>query len=255
MTACIPGINLDDTEGAMVLLAQTLSLSRHIKRQNNPADLYHMDEHQTFCLGYQFKDGITFKYLSTPHLLLNFAGMTNCGWQKQIHLDGAFNFCVKDFGLVGIGCNRMGAHFNPISFSIVSSESTYVIESSWDASIQGFYSKHNNCRLCSSAECGFCTQVREQDKPHMRELLLSRDAQDLHYQVDKPSSDCTKQFWIFSKKSSVPTSRCRPAAITQPVNAIFHSEFFGKVPKISEHFRTLIVQLLGSDCLAQEIVP
>ncbi len=30
MAARIPGINLDDTEGAMVRLAQSLSLSRHI---------------------------------------------------------------------------------------------------------------------------------------------------------------------------------------------------------------------------------
>jgi hypothetical protein len=162
MAARTPGINLDDTESAMVRLAQSLSLSRHIKRHNDPADPYHMNEHQTFCLGYQFKDGITFMCLSTPHMLLNFARMTNCGWQKQIHLDGAFNFCVKDFGLVGIGCNRMGA------------------------------------------ECGFCTRVREQDKPHMRELLLSEDAQNLHYPVDKPSSDCTKQFWSFSKKKFDP---------------------------------------------------
>jgi hypothetical protein len=155
MAARIPGINLNDTEGAMVRLAQSLSLSRHIKRYNNPADPYHMNEHPTFCLGYQFKDGIMFMCLSTPHMLLNFARMTNCGWQKQIHLDGAFNFCVKDFGLVGIGCNRMGAHFNPISLSIVNSESTDAIESSWDASVQGFYTVLNNCSLCSSAECGF----------------------------------------------------------------------------------------------------
>ena len=78
----VPGINLDDTEGAMVRLAQSLGLSRHIKRHNNPDDPYHMDEHQTFCLGYQFKDGITFMCLSTPHMLRNFARMTNCGWQK-----------------------------------------------------------------------------------------------------------------------------------------------------------------------------
>ncbi len=71
-------------------------------------------------------------------MLLNFASMTNCGWQKQFHLDSAFNFCVKDFGLVGIGCNRMGAHFNPISLSIVNSDTRDAIESSWDTSVLGF---------------------------------------------------------------------------------------------------------------------
>ncbi len=89
-----------------------------------------MNEHQTFCLGYQFKDGVTFMCLSTTHMLLNLARAQNCGWQKQIHLDGAFNFCVKDFGLIGIGCNRMGAHFNPILLSIVNSESAAAIENS-----------------------------------------------------------------------------------------------------------------------------
>jgi hypothetical protein len=205
MAARIPGINLDDTEGAIVRLAQSRSLSRHIKKHNDPADPYHLNEHQTFCLGYQFKDGVTFMCFSTTHMLLNLARMENCGWQKQIHLDGAFNWCVKDFGLIGIGCNRMGAHFNPISLSIVNSESAAAIESSWDASVKGMYSVFKNCRLCDSAECGFCVQVREQHmKPHMRALLLSEDAQRNHFPVDKPSSDCTKAFFSFSKKKFGP---------------------------------------------------
>ena len=91
-----------------------------------------------------------------------------------------------------------------ISLSIVNSESRDAIESSWDTSVQGFYSIFNNCRLCDSAVCGFCSQVHEQDKPHMRELLLTGDVKRLHYQVDKPSSDCTKQFWRFSKKKFGP---------------------------------------------------
>jgi hypothetical protein len=187
MAARIPGINLDDTEGAMTRLAQSLSLSRHIKKNKNPSDQYHLesilDEHQTFCLGFQFKDGIAFMCLSTPHMLLkqlNFAPMANSGWQKQIHPDGAFNFCVKDFGLVGTGCNRMGGHFNLLSLSIVNSQWRDAIESFWDASVLGFYGILNNCRLCAITECGFCTQVHEQDRPHMRELLLSDDAKWLH---------------------------------------------------------------------------
>jgi hypothetical protein len=102
-----------------------------------------------------------------------------------------------------IGCNRI-AHFNPISLSIVNSESTAAIESSWDASVRGLYSVLKNCRLCDSAECGFCTQVREQDKPHMRALLLSEDTHNNHFPFDKSSSDCTKQFFSFCKKKFCP---------------------------------------------------
>jgi hypothetical protein len=173
--------------------------------QNRGALPYHMDEHQTFCLGYQFKDGVTFMCLSTPHMLNNFARMENCRWQKQTHLDGAFNWCIKDFGLIGIGCNRVGAHFNPISLSIVNSESAAAIESSWGASVRGMYSIFKNCRLCDSAACGFCVQVREQNmQPHMRALLLSDDAERNHFPVDKPSSDCTKAFFSFCKKKFGP---------------------------------------------------
>jgi hypothetical protein len=118
-----PCINLDDTENAMIWLSQSLSLSRHIKKHNDPSDPHHLDEHQTLCLGFQFKDGIVFMCQSTPHMMLNLARMTNCRWQKQIHVDGAFNFCVKDFSMVSIGCNSMEAHFKPISLNIVNSES------------------------------------------------------------------------------------------------------------------------------------
>ncbi len=48
-------------------------------------------------------------------------------------------WCVKDFDLVSIGCNRMGAHFNPILLIIVNSESIDSIEQSWDTSVLGFY--------------------------------------------------------------------------------------------------------------------
>jgi hypothetical protein len=136
---------------------------------------------------------------------------------------------VKDFGLVGICCNRMGARFNSISLSIVNSESRDAIESSWDASVLGFFNMLNNCRLCASPECGFCSQVREQDKPHMRELLLSDDAKRLHYQVDKPSSDCTKQFWRFAKKKSGPDMKVQTCGQHATGDCPYHSEIFGKV--------------------------
>ena len=52
-------------------------------------------------------------------MLMNLAYGVNCGWQSQFHLDGAFNFCKHQFGVIGIGLNSMGAQFNPVSLSIV----------------------------------------------------------------------------------------------------------------------------------------
>jgi hypothetical protein len=51
----IPGIIVDGPNGAMVQLAQSISLARFIKKHNDPTDPYHLDEHQVFCLGFQFK--------------------------------------------------------------------------------------------------------------------------------------------------------------------------------------------------------
>ena len=51
------------------------------------------------------------------------ARTVNGGSQKQGHIDAAFNWCGKELALVGFGMNRMGAHFNPVSVSLVNAES------------------------------------------------------------------------------------------------------------------------------------
>ena len=85
MAERIPGRMINDTEGSMTKLAKSLSLKTAIKRHNDPADDYHMDEHQVICLGFQFKDGVRFMVLSTPHLIVNMARAILCGWQIQGH--------------------------------------------------------------------------------------------------------------------------------------------------------------------------
>ncbi len=55
LAARIPGINIDGTNGSMTLLDQSnesISLLRHIKKHIDPTDPYHLNEYQTFCLGY-----------------------------------------------------------------------------------------------------------------------------------------------------------------------------------------------------------
>ncbi len=68
----------------------------------------------------------------------------------------------------------------------------------------------------------------------MRELLLSEDAKDLHYQVDKTSSDCTKQFWSFAKQKFGPDIKVQTCGQHATGECNFHSEIFGTVPKFSE---------------------
>ena len=98
MAARVPGLSIDGSEGAMTKLAKSLSLKTAIKRHNDPEDEYHMEAHQVVCLGFQFKDGVCYLVLSSPHLIANMARAIECGWQVQGHWDGAFNWYTKDFG-------------------------------------------------------------------------------------------------------------------------------------------------------------
>jgi hypothetical protein len=68
----------------------------------------------------------------------------------------------------------------------------------------------------------------------MGELLLSDDAKRLHYQVDKPSSDCTKQFWSFATKKFGPDIKVQTCGQHATGNCICHSEIFGNAPKVSD---------------------
>jgi hypothetical protein len=89
-----------------------------------------MDEHQVVQVGNQFKDGVV---LSTPHLLNNLARGDHCNFETQGHFDGAFNWYNKDLALIAFGMNSMGAHYNPVSISIVNSESKTSLEWSYNA--------------------------------------------------------------------------------------------------------------------------
>jgi hypothetical protein len=87
------GKDLDGSEGAMNQLAEYLSLVKFLERQNDPNNPFHMSEHQTACVGHPFKDDVTFKCLTTCHLLGNMSRAVNSTCQTQGHFDGAFNWC------------------------------------------------------------------------------------------------------------------------------------------------------------------
>jgi hypothetical protein len=147
MSGRVGGIDLDGSEGAMNQLAESLSLVKLLEKHNDPTDPFHMDEHQPVCVGHQFKDGITFMCVSSCHLLNNLARAVNSTCQTQGHMDGAFNWCKKDFALLGFGMNSMGAHFNPVSVSIVNSESKEAIASAYQATCNGLYTLYNSAVL------------------------------------------------------------------------------------------------------------
>ncbi len=175
----VPGIDLDCTEGSMNRLADSICLIKLIARHKDPANSFHMDEHQVVQVGHQFKESVTFMVLSTQHLLNNMARGDNCNFELQGHFDGAFNWCNKDFALIAFGLNSMGAHYNPVSISLVISESKTSLEWSYNATCAGLYAMYNTARLCGNETCGFCTQIKEQTEAKngtFKNQLASEDA-------------------------------------------------------------------------------
>jgi hypothetical protein len=223
----IGGIDLDGSEGAMNKLAESLSLVKLLEKHNDPDDPFHMNEHQPVCVGHQFKDGITFACITTCHCLNNMARAVNCGSQTQGHMDGAFNWCKKDFALIGFGMNSMGAHFNPVSVSIVNSESKQAISAAYDATCNGLYTLYNSAVLCEDSSCGFCEQIREQVSDDggtkWKRHLLSDDAANLHYKLEKPSSDSTPSCLHGPRKSLVTNARFSNADFTFRVSLLFET--------------------------------
>jgi hypothetical protein len=203
MAERVPGIDLDTTEGAMNRLAESISLEKLLARHNDPADDFHMDEHQVVQVGYQFKHGVTFMCMTTPHLLNNLARADNCKFEVQGHFDGAFGWCDRDFALLGFGVNSLGAHYNPVSISIVNSESKTALDWAYDATCAGLYTLYNKAKLCDKETCGFCTQIREQieDKTGtFKARLASEDATNMFFPLDKPSSDNPNHFFAWAKE-------------------------------------------------------
>ncbi len=77
-----------------------------------------------------------------------------------------------------LGVNSMGAHYNPVSISIVDSESKTSLEWSYNATCAGLYALYNTAKLCGKETCGFCTQIKElksrTGQGHLRSALPRR---------------------------------------------------------------------------------
>ena len=174
------GIELDGSEGAMIQLAVSMSFSRLIALYNDIHDRFHLDEHQPICLGYQFKKNVRHMCLSTASMLINGARSVNSKGQIYLHKDGAYNWCKKDIGLLAFGLSSMGNHYNPLSISIVNSESIASITTSCRNTAKGLYSLFKEVQNCiviammTSAASALCCESRLRGKKVALGCSISR---------------------------------------------------------------------------------
>ena len=108
--------------------------------------------------------------------------------------------------MIGFGMNSMGAHFNPVSLSIVNSESKVALKNAYKATCTGLYLLYKETTICKDLACSFCVHIAEQLSPgngfrEWQAHLASREGLDEYYHLDKPSSDHSPAFHAFAKET------------------------------------------------------
>jgi hypothetical protein len=59
------GVQLDQSNGAMICLGASLDLAVLIQHHNDPQDDYHINMQQVVCIGNQWSRGVAFMELTT----------------------------------------------------------------------------------------------------------------------------------------------------------------------------------------------
>jgi hypothetical protein len=67
MAERVGGIALNGSESKTNELAESLCLVKFLERHNDPADPFHMDEHQTVCVGRQWSSIQGWRHFYVPH--------------------------------------------------------------------------------------------------------------------------------------------------------------------------------------------
>ena len=198
------GKKMTDSVGAMVEIGNMLLLSNVIEQHNSETNPFHLDAHTVISGGYKVEGTKLFLNTTTPHLVNNMTRGLECGWPTQLHVDGAFNLCTKDFGVIGIGMNSMGARLNTVSLSLASTESADMIDEAYESSVTALHLLYApppiGPKLCDSPACSFCRMLKNDNTGIWKQYLASDTGKAKKFEVRKPSSDNTNIFFGWAKR-------------------------------------------------------
>ena len=133
--------------------------------------------------------------------------------ERRVPSDRLSPLSPEKIGMIGIGMNSMGSHYNPVSFNIVNSESSEALKSSYNhyynASVTGMYKLFKEVKLCDKEPCDFCRSIEEPTSKgsKMTKTLKTKNATNNFFHIDKPSSDNSGAFYSFAKKKFGSTTR------------------------------------------------
>ena len=197
------GKKMDANIAAMVEIGRMLQIEKLIEKHNSDSG-FHLDLHTVISGGFDFEDNEVFIHTSTPHLSNNMARAEECGWPTQLHIDGLFNVCSKDFGVIGLGMNSMGAKLNAVSLSLAGTESAEMIDRAYEASLFALHKLYEppptGPKLCNDPNCGFCSMLKHHNSGKWKAFLATDAGKAKKFDVKKPSSDNTNIFFGWGKR-------------------------------------------------------
>jgi len=159
------GIEVDGSYGSLTELCKAIDFRKAVKRHNDPDVPYHIDMFETVCIGHDIDAGsnVLFMALTNIWMLCEIARIRNSNWALQIQGDGTFKLCAENVCLLGLGVNRIGAHFHPIALLIVpdGAETEDAWTQLWRCVRHAIHRLFTKFQPCILADCSTCRTIRD----------------------------------------------------------------------------------------------
>ena len=160
----LAGVEVDGSYGSLTQLCEAIKFRELIKRHNDPDNDYHIDMFETVCIGHDIEaeTNVIFIALTNIWMLCEIARIKNSGWALQIQGDGTFKICAEAVCLLGLGVNRVGAHFHPVALLVVpdGTETEDAWTQLWKCIRHAIHRLFLKLELCALATCDMCAMLR-----------------------------------------------------------------------------------------------
>ena len=159
------GVEVDGSYGSLTELCKAIDFRTLVERHNAADNEYHLDMFETVCIGHDIEadSNVIFIALTNIWMLCEIARIKNSNWALQIQGDGTFNLCAEEVCLLGLGVNRAGAHYHPVSLLIVpdGSETEDAWTQLWRCVRHGIHRLFTKFQPCPLADCSTCCTIRD----------------------------------------------------------------------------------------------
>ena len=218
MTAASVGGSLSDAYGSFTRMAQFLDFTKirraHKAHCDNARTGKHISLTECFVISADVDSGDDKIFICFSNLwsLLSIARQINSGWDFVWHGDATFNFCRADAGLITLGHNSLGAHYQNLCWTIMggSRETKQTYEQSYEALRRAAHLIFK-LPVCCLEDCITCAAVRLSRSHAKMSAFLARDGvvPNKVLPADGANLDCGGAVVSFARETlGVDPSKC-----------------------------------------------